>query len=650
MRTRLALAPLSLLLFAALGCSSSGDAEPSGTARSDAGDAGAEAGADSDSDAQPLDGSWPDVATDGDASSVPDGPDGSGDPDAKDDASPDAAAPHIQVVTLPVGGVSARWQYEDAYDNVAGGDWYRDSDNETATLAWGESYVMMSILAMFRATGSPLYLERLAWHADGVLANRDDHRGVSDYRGISTACWQDRHYQTNNEPYCYVVHSGMLGYPLAEFARLVERFGLEEELAYDGETFGAKAAAYVQAAEETVAAHDDQWKSGGYYVFRPDASFMAYPGKDLPLNQSNAMGRMLLALHAVTGNGAYLDKATKLAQRFKAQLTTGASGEYLWNYWGGAYASPGEDISHAAINVDFAAMAAEQGVVFDDADLEAFARTFMGPVYVDDGTLSDHVGGGSTNGTSYRPQAGGWLRLATKRTAIYAAIRDLYEHDYGPSGLGSGSVLHGWAYLAEFEPTHRDHFFYSVDWEDQGDWREATAYGANILTTPADLTAPSVALVTVDVPRPTDVGQWDGSAYHTLLTLRATGGSAVRWLPYETRWPFVYWNDGVLYQFEDTFVSGAGIRVKESAGYELPSIAYTAPTQGATGTPIDYAPTGTGSEPRWWALARFPVGARIDHATGAVTWTPFEPGAYPFTVRLQNDYGFVDQEFTINVP
>src|SRR5687768_8371640 len=85
------------------------------------------------------------------------------------------------------GAVTARWAYEEAYDNVAAGAWYRDLDNEGASLAWGESYVMMSLAAMFRATGDPAYLDRLAWHADGVLAQRDDARGVADYRGVSGA-------------------------------------------------------------------------------------------------------------------------------------------------------------------------------------------------------------------------------------------------------------------------------------------------------------------------------------------------------------------------------------------------------------------------------------------------------------------------------
>jgi hypothetical protein len=548
------------------------------------------------------------------------------------------------------GAVTARWRYEAAYPNVNGGDWYRDVDNETATLAWGESYVLMSLCAMFRATGDPLYLERLTYHLDGVLAQRDDARGVTDYRGVSTACWRNTHYQPNDEPYCYVVHSGMLGYNLAEFARLVEAHGLHDELAHDGvTTLGDKADAYITAAEETVACHDDQWDSAGYYVFRSDATFLAHAGEDLPLNQSNAMGRMLLVLYDVTGNTAYLDKATALAQRFAAFLSTGAHGEYLWNYWGGNYSAPGEDISHAAINVGFAALAADYGVVFDGTDLEAFARTFVYNVYQDDHTFADRVGGGGTN--SYAVQSGRWVHLTPQRATVYAAVRDLFEMSYPPAAVGSGSVLAGWGYLAEYEPLYCPHFFYYVDWYDpdpqnDGDWREATAYGANILTAPVNLDQPCMIPLAVDAPRAVTVSQWDGADYHPTVRWQASGGATTRHVPYEPRWPYLYWNGGVLFQFEDAFVSGNGILVQENPGLTPPQITSTPPNGGLVNQPLVYTAQAIGETPLWWSLTEFPVHARIDAATGALTFTPAGPGPHDFTVRVENDVGADEQSFT----
>lgn len=554
----------------------------------------------------------------------------------------------------PVSAVTARWGYETAYVNVNDGDWYKDYNNENATLAWGQSYVMMSLCAMFRATGDPMYLERLIRHLDGVLAQRDDVRGVTDYRGVSGACWRNMHYQPNDEPYCYVVHSGMIAFSLAEFARLAAVHGLEEEIAYDGMTFGEKAALYIAAAEETVAFHEDQWNPEGYYIFRSDASFLNHPGRDLPLNMSNAMGRLLVVLHEVTGDSGYLAKAQALAQRFASFLAVGAQGEYLWNYWGGAYSAPGEDISHAAINVGFAALAAEYGVVFDSQDMEAFAATFVYNVYIDDRTFADRVGGGGMNNPSYAPQAGRWLTYSRFRPTIYAAVRDFYELNHPPESVGSGSLLAGWGYLAEFEPVYCPHFFYYVDWYDpdplsDDDWREATAYGANILTTPPDLAKPCLIPLQVDVPRNVTVDQWDGSRYHHTVKWQPTGGPASRFVPYEPRWPHIYWNDGVLYQFTDAFVSGNGIKVKENPGPAPPIITSTPPISGPPGVALSYSPQAEGDAPFWWSLKEFPVHARIHAETGELDFTPAAQGDYAFTILLENDFGADEQSFLYEV-
>jgi hypothetical protein len=545
--------------------------------------------------------------------------------------------------------VSARWSYEAAYDNVADGDWYRDANNETATLAWGESYVMMSLASMFRATGDLVYLDRLAHHIEGVLARRDDARGVADYRGVSGACWRNTSYQPAGEPYCYAVHSGMLAYPMAEFARLVAERWLGAEVAPDGETYAAKSSRYLAAARETAAYHDDEWNPAGYYVFRPSAGFLTYAGRDQPLNQSNAMGRLLLALHAVTGEAEYRDKAVALATRLRAQLDVDGAGAYVWNYWGGPYAPFGEDVSHGAINVGFAALAAGQLVTFDDHDVDRFAATFVAHVYVDDGTFSDWVGGGSVNDTSYRPQVGRWVPLASARTTVYAAVRDLFHNDYPPEGIGSGSLLLAWAYLAEFEPPLCPFHFYHVDWDDQGDRREATDYGANILTVPPDFARGCLIPVDVDVPRAVEVQQWDGEAYHRVASWRPTAGFARRHVPYEPRWPFPYSAGAVLWQFADSFVAGDGIVVREPETPELPAITSTPPTAAALELPLEYAATGSGSPPLWWSLPVRPPGARVDAATGLVRWTPSMPGDHSFTLRLENDFGSAEQSFTVTV-
>src|SRR5690606_27376297 len=115
-----------------------------------------------------------------------------------------------------------------------------------------------------------------------------------------------------------------------------------------------------------------------------------------------------------------------------------------------------------------------------------------------------------TNDPSYRPQVARWLAVARARAGVYTAVRDLYDADYPPDGIGSGSLLLGWALLAEHEPRLCAPYFYVVDWDDQGDARQATAYGANLLTVPPQLDRPCAVEVTFDAARIANVEQWDG--------------------------------------------------------------------------------------------------------------------------------------------
>jgi len=171
-----------------------------------------------------------------------------------------------------------------------------------------------------------------------------------------------------------------------------------------------------------------------------------------------------------------------------------------------------------------------------------------------------------------------------------------------------------------------------------------------VLADPRDLAEGCAVPLQVDVPRATDVEQWDGAAYHAVAAWQATGGPLLRHVPYEPLWPYVYWDEGVLFQFADTFVEGAAIQVQESTGFELPQITSTPPATGQAGQPLGYTASGAGDEPLWWSLRRFPLSARIDPGSGAIDWTPAAPGIYTFEVLLTSDRGVDSQAFQIEVP
>ncbi|MFI6906564.1 hypothetical protein ACIBKY_35255 [Nonomuraea sp. NPDC050394] len=59
------------------------------------------------------------------------------------------------------------------------------NDRSSATLAWGESYIMRSYLDVYRVTQDTAWLDKLVTHADTVIANADDVDG-DGFLGWST--------------------------------------------------------------------------------------------------------------------------------------------------------------------------------------------------------------------------------------------------------------------------------------------------------------------------------------------------------------------------------------------------------------------------------------------------------------------------------
>ena len=99
---------------------------------------------------------------------------------------------------------------------------------------------------------------------------------------------------------------------------------------------------------------------------------------------------------------------------------------YAWTYRGDAWTGTnGEDISHAAINVDFAARLREANLVFTDADVTRFASTLFDVVHVDSATTTNLVDG--TGGTNkYSPIAALWLGLSPYDARVWPVGANLY--------------------------------------------------------------------------------------------------------------------------------------------------------------------------------------------------------------------------------
>lgn len=301
---------------------------------------------------------------------------------------------------------------------------YSESDNAQGFLAYGEAYILMSYVSLYRTTGNVDYLKRVVDHAKRIFSHRDDRVGAQDYAGRIRATWRSTDYA--DKPLSWVVHSGMIGYPIADFAQLVMCNDTLGNTMVGDTTMREFAQQAVDRLEETFQAHEMEWdEATGAYRFLTDAPFlrespsMPLAGELLPFNHQAAMGRLLLMLYKSTGKDLYASRARRISDFFESNLKVPSRGTALWFYW--LYTPRVEDFSHATVGASFATLVHRQGIGFQEETMTAMARTFTQKLVQRGHQLSFRVDG--TEGPVAEPDlsttAGLWTPLSEYDESIF---------------------------------------------------------------------------------------------------------------------------------------------------------------------------------------------------------------------------------------
>ncbi|MEQ4203918.1 hypothetical protein [Actinopolymorpha sp. B9G3] len=284
-------------------------------------------------------------------------------------------------------------------------------------------------------------------------------------------------YQMTSLPTIFAVHTGMITFPISGFVRLVRHSPRLREIP----RYREKAEEYLHAVREAVAVHDPEWRETeageGNLIWRK-GSAQQWDGSEQPINQTLGWGQTVAELAVITGEEEYRHRTRAMAKMLRGQLAVDAGDAYTWHYWptfGNIYngypktgspetdvslynpnlATPArqiEDVSHAAITVEFAAAAFRAHLGMDGRDLARLARTYTQNVA---GGASAHVrvdGTGALNPT-YALQTPRWMPLAPWDEQVFHHSLAVYEN-YQPTPESLGGVF-GWvlgnvAYLHQY--------------------------------------------------------------------------------------------------------------------------------------------------------------------------------------------------------
>lgn len=313
----------------------------------------------------------------------------------------------VTTVTVPATSPDYIALFDEFDEGLNGGLGMSMADNSKGQLAWLQSYHMMGYMSAWKATGDTKYLDKIADQFSRMLECRDDRLGRVDVRTSSTRKgWGTLAFDKTGW-HVFVVHTGMICLAPAEFVREVKS---SETLT---RAYGTTASVFLRELEDMLADASADFKTNadgeGWFE---DANTTGI----VPLNMSNAMGRVILELHHITGKPEYRKQATELATYLRNCMKDNGAGGYNWAYWPRSSSEKitrGEDISHAAINVDFAVRCHKAGIVFTKEDLQKLGNTWNNKVRRANGTWSGFVNGERAEKPEvYIPQAPGrWLGL-----------------------------------------------------------------------------------------------------------------------------------------------------------------------------------------------------------------------------------------------
>ncbi len=288
-------------------------------------------------------------------------------------------------------------------------------------LCWNEGHFQGALLNVWELTGDRRWIETAVARAGQVW----QFAGAA--RGQKEALW-NRELPTwynarETGTACTLVSGVIMGY----IARLMRTVHEDARLA----DLRPLTAAWLPACEAIVALHEPEWiefadGSGMHLEPYHKGPRRVYPGggsRINPLNREFFLSMAMLDLWRLNDNPEYLRKVKMNAAYFR-RVCDWNEGHCVWEYETTAVPGPGEDISHAAVQVRFAEACCRAGIEFGESDLRCMAATLKDKIFKYHDVPCGRIRG-------YEPglhlAAAAWAGLCRFEPEILPRLTDLVE-------------------------------------------------------------------------------------------------------------------------------------------------------------------------------------------------------------------------------
>lgn len=244
------------------------------------------------------------------------------------------------------------------YYNSQYGEPFSLANDYAGRISWNESYRLSGMLELYHKTENREIREEISKTCKNLFDVTNEKLGVEGEE-VCPSLWATKKYSVDKRtPRTDLVDTSCILYPLLVGA--------------NRDIFDKRDSDKIIAlAEKSYQYFDDCYDNGHYKIER--GSNFAFDGVDVPWNQQNMFGLVLIELYKATGDNKYYERCKELMSEFKSEWIY-LEDRVIWNYWPNMFyegwdasdeisintpsmeaieGNKAEDSSHSGINAKF---------------------------------------------------------------------------------------------------------------------------------------------------------------------------------------------------------------------------------------------------------------------------------------------------------
>ncbi|WP_127583890.1 hypothetical protein [Paenibacillus koleovorans] len=232
--------------------------------------------------------------------------------------------------------------------------------------------------------------------------------------------------------YPYIIQDAMVGVAMADFIQLINQTpSLQTAYLTKSNTYQSFIENEMVPKWTNSAFLGNSWNNisatEGSYTQPPNKATLDnnFPGRNLAYNMSLGFADMLYTMYTVNGNSTYLDKAKKINQYFKYDLSVSGTA-YDWTY--GEFYTAREDISHALVDLGAVINMYRNGQIYNGTDMNRFTSTLVNKMWngsLATPTVTYYVNG--TGNTNSSRSLSNWVELSQFNSTVWKIAAEQYR-------------------------------------------------------------------------------------------------------------------------------------------------------------------------------------------------------------------------------